>query len=80
MYSCVKGANSNSILDSAIVAAICQICRENSVKPYFMCISTKRNPADPVSRLKSIKEYLETRGLSYQKIELQDNHLELLEN
>lgn len=70
VYSCAKGADSNSIVDNAIVAAICQICRENNTKPYFAHISTKRNPADPVSRLKPIKEYLKTKGLNYQRIEL----------
>lgn len=50
------------------MAAICQFCRENEIKPYFVYISTKRNPADPISRLNAIEKYLESRNLKYKEV------------
>lgn len=66
-YSCVKGANSNSLLDNAIIAAICFLCKSNNIKVYFHYISTERNPADPASRLKDFEKYLNKLGKQYKK-------------
>lgn len=79
VYSCARGANSNSTLDSAIAAAICQQRRRNNIKAHFARISTKRNPADPVSRLRTIREYFRGKKLARQQNPGQDNFLDLME-
>lgn len=42
--------------------------------------ASKNEKHEPAPRLKSIKEYLEAKGLNYQRVELQDSHMELLRN